>query len=106
MHSKGVLHGYVKPLNIMRNHGDWMLIDLDVAGRIKVDSVGYNSSSTYIPPEAVFVNKTVAVVRSDAVHVKYGEECELLIPHPSFDIWSAGCILYQFDSSDSVPLRQ
>ena len=108
MHGKGVLHGDVKPLNIMRNHGDWMLIDLDATGRIGVDSVGFKSSSAYIPPEAVFVNadKTVAVVKSDTAHSQYGEECQVLIAHPSFDVWSAGCILYQLASKDSIPLWQ
>ena len=30
----------------------------------------------------------------------------MLIAHPSFDVWSAGCILYQLDSKDSLPLWQ
>ena len=31
MHAKGVLHGDLKPLNVMRVAGKWKLIDFDAA---------------------------------------------------------------------------
>ena len=104
MHSKGVLHADIKPLNIMRIQADWCVIDLDAVCRIDIDSVGFKSSSGYIPPEAVFVNNEndVAVVRSEQTNLEYG--CDVLIAHPSFDIWSVACILYQLVNSDVLPL--
>ena len=31
---------------------------------------------------------------------------ELLMDHPSFDVWSLGCILYQMCTADVKPLLQ
>ena len=92
MHGKGVIHADIKPLNIMRRQGAWSLVDLDAVCRIGQDTVGLKSSSGYVPPEAVYVSSddSLAMVRSEAVRNIVGEECELLITDPSFDIWSLG----------------
>ena len=108
MHGKGVIHADIKPLNIMRRQGAWSLVDLDAVCRIGQDTVGLKSSSGYVPPEAVYVSSddSLAMVRSEAVRNIVGEECELLITDPSFDIWSLGCILYQLINRDVLPLFQ
>ena len=68
MHSKGVLHGDLKPLNIVRmNMGqqyDWRLIDLDASCDLPrevdgvVNYVGKKSSTAYMPPNMFFEHKT------------------------------------------------
>ena len=108
MHSMGVLHGDIKPLNVMRTKGEYALIDLDAACTIGRDAVGFKSSSAYVPPEAVFVNadRSVAVIKSEEANVQYGDACQVLIAHESFDVWSVGCICFQLLSKDIVPLWQ
>ena len=107
MHSKGILHADLKPVNVMRMVGKWKLIDLDAVGRIGEDPVCLKSSSAYIPPEAVYVSvnadRTIAVVRSPESHILYGDYCAPLIAHESFDVWSLGCIFYQLVNEDVSP---
>ena len=108
MHKKGVLHADLKTLNIVRTAGLWKLIDLDAACLIGKEPVGHKSSSAYVPPEAIYVDEKndVACVRS-VLAVKKGEvNYELLTAHPSFDVWSLGCILYQMCTADVKPLMQ
>ena len=108
MHEKGVLHADLKTLNIVRTAGQWKLIDLDAACEIGKEPVGHKSSSAYVPPEAIYVDEKTdsACVRS-VVAVKKGEaNYELLTAHPSFDVWSLGCILYQMCTADVKPLFQ
>eukprot|EP01034_Spumella_vulgaris_P019694 gene19694-25200_t len=91
MHSKGMLHGDLKTLNIVRIGGDWKLIDLDASCRLGKDCID-KYSSAYIPPEAVHVNKSkkVAFVRSKSVDNTLG--ITPLLAHSSYDIWSLGCM--------------
>lgn len=113
LHSKGILHADLKPLNLVRSEFAWQLIDLDAACEIGVDNVGYKSSTAYCPPEAIYYDETadICVLRtSDNLHrlLPYGEDVSnhLLKAHPSFDIWSLGCILYQLCNEDVAPLFQ
>ena len=50
VHSKGILHADIKTLNIVRLGHTWKLIDMDAAGLIGQDTVGFKSSSAYLPP--------------------------------------------------------
>ena len=108
MHEKGVLHADLKTLNIVRTAGQWKLIDLDAACVIGKEPVGHKSSSSYVPPEAIYVDKKsdFACVRSVVAVTKGEANYELLTAHPSFDVWSLGCILYQMCTADVKPLLQ
>jgi serine/threonine protein kinase len=100
LYEKGILHGDIKPLNIMRDGIKWKLIDLDAACRLNVDHIGSKSSTAYMPPEAVYTSKNLGIgcIRSLSNQPSYREQLqfELLIADPSFDLWSRGCILYHF----------
>ena len=39
MHSKGVIHADIKPLNVVRLVNEFLLIDLDAACKIGIDPV-------------------------------------------------------------------
>jgi serine/threonine protein kinase len=107
LHERGVLHGDIKPLNIMRVDSFWKLIDLDASCRMGIDPVCSKYSTGYCPPEAIHINttRTVAIPKSPVTAMDEQEEkYPLLIAHPSFDIWSLGCVLYQLCSKDTVPL--
>ena len=137
MHEKGVLHGDIKTLNIVRTAGQWKLIDLDAACEIGKEPVGHKSSSAYVPPEAIYVDEksNEAFVRSAAgggnsaanaggggnsaddgnsdsttgnngMALLKGVGYKLLTAHPSYDVWSLGCILYQMCTTDVKPLFQ
>jgi serine/threonine protein kinase len=53
LHEKGLMHGDVKPLNIMRSDGRMKLIDLDASASLSKGYSGGKSSSAYVPPELV-----------------------------------------------------
>ena len=76
MHQKGILHGDIKPLNIVRMDGRWLLIDLDAACEIGKQPVGSKSSSAYLCPEALLIGKVAAevIVRSEANRKRFGAD--------------------------------
>ena len=86
----------------------WKLIDLDAACAIGDEPVGHKSSSAYVPPEAVDVDPVTgsARVRSVVAVASGKAHYELLTAHPSFDVWSLGCILYQMVTPDVRQLFQ
>jgi hypothetical protein len=89
LHSKGIIHADIKPLNIIRDGTKWKLIDFDASCKIG-EFIGWKSSTAYIPPEALYIDNDVVKVRSSS------NNDQLLVADTSFDIWSLGCILYQF----------
>lgn len=110
IHSKGMLHADIKTLNIVRVGPQWKLIDLDAAGRIGTDAVGFKSSSAYLPPECIAVIKDSSSSNNDEICIKsplrFENNIDLLLAHPSFDVWSLGCVLYQMCTDDVRPLFQ
>jgi len=63
IHDLGIIHGDVKPLNIVRSNGRFKIIDLGASVRFG-DFAGTSKTSTaYLPPEMVF--KKMALFSSD-----------------------------------------
>ena len=129
IHTKGLLHGDIKPLNIVRMGAQWKLIDLDAACHINEEAAGQNTSTAFMPPEAVGVDVNGVYIRNgagraegakptlgprsrshpdlealslDMVQQAVREE-DTLIAHPSYDVWSLACVLYQL-CTDNKPL--
>eukprot|EP00945_MAST-04E_sp_MAST-4E-sp1_P003399 g3399.t1 len=51
MHDQGLVHGDVKPRNVVRDaSGKWKLIDLDAATKLS-EPIGRKYSSAFSPPE-------------------------------------------------------
>lgn len=57
LHSKNFVHGDLKPKNIMRSDGSFVLIDLDGSSRMDAGYAGVKISSSYSPPELVYKKK-------------------------------------------------
>ena len=58
LHDGGIIHGDVKPLNIVRHEGVFKLIDLGASVRFG-DFAGTTKNSTaYLPPEMIFKKMT------------------------------------------------
>jgi serine/threonine protein kinase len=104
MHSRGILHADLKPLNFVRVDGQWSIIDLDAAAVIGGDTVGLKSSSAYMPPEAIYADiaRGISVVRCEAARQRTGVNFDLVLAHESFDVWSLGCIFYQLCTGTSL----
>lgn len=104
VHSKGLLHGDLKPLNFVRIDGRWCIIDMDASARIGLDPMGDKYSSAYIPPEAVYADAENGIigVRSRSHALQCEIVYELLIAHPSYDVWALGCILYHLCTGASL----
>jgi ankyrin repeat protein/serine/threonine protein kinase len=90
LHSKGFIHGDIKPLNIMRNREDRLiLIDLDASCPMGSAEMR-KCSLAYAPPESLMWD--------DSIHEFVPRtSCDKLplSAHSSFDVWSLGAVLYQ-----------
>jgi len=115
LHSNGLVHGDIKPLNIVRVNGKYKLIDLDASvSYSKGHYAGLKFSSAYVAPELLFFDEKLGnygVRRFDVD--ENDEECvhpagqELLpyslVPaHPSMDMWSFGVTMFQLCSSEPL----
>ena len=93
LHSKNLVHGDVKPLNVLQMEVALKLIDLDASVKAG-DVIGHKFSSCYLPPEMLVMDAAgdccVRVPGTDACNTNY----EPLLAAPSFDMWSLGCVLY------------
>ena len=107
IHSKGFIHGDIKPTNIVLTGQKLRLIDFDASASINSDQyAGSKFSSAYIPPELLFRSvkeRGKVVVRTfekaaeeSTPSYNYISQLEysLLSVAPSFDMWSFGAVIY------------
>ena len=91
LHDADVVHGDLKPLNVVRSADDgkekYMLIDLDSAVCIGTGRVGLKHSTAYDPPEGMLA---VAGLQ------------KFPLAHPSWDIHSYGVILFELLTSTQL----
>ena len=106
LHTKGILHGDLKPLNIVRLGTQWKLIDFDGSCRLREDTVGSKYSSAYVPPEMIVNDCTSNKIFVRSIENKKNDDkpFDLLVADYSYDVWSLGCILYQLCNSEIRPL--
>ena len=84
LHSAGVVHGDVKPRNIMRVGAHFKLIDFDAAVPLGAPHSG-KLSTTYAPPEAYMFHATNPVIG----------RVKDLPASVAADAWSFGATLYR-----------
>ena len=82
LHSKGIIHGDLKPRNIVRVGTHYKLIDLDAAACIG-ERCGLKSSTAFSPPELL---RTINAVDPKEAYCT---------ADPSFDVWGYGVTLFQ-----------
>ncbi|KAF0712822.1 Aste57867_4650 [Aphanomyces stellatus] len=123
VHDKGLVHGDLKKLNILRVHNQLKLIDFDATTKIG-DNLGVKFSSGILPPEMFYALKDNKdeeiykaywgeknvndpkrwnklkprnnyVVRSYRHHHNGDLPYSLVTATPAIDMWSLGCLMYQ-----------
>lgn len=84
-HERGLIHGDLKPLNIVRTMaGEFMIIDYDGSARIGIDRAGRKYSSAHIPPEGMLGVEGLQ---------------QLPVAHPSWDMFSLGVLVFELVTS-------
>lgn len=105
VHGKGMIHGDIKPLNIVRESGRIKLLDLDACVSYQnKDVCGAKFSSAYLPPEMIYcdVIALTAVVKSYQINEDSGEiihdqssDFQLMVADTSMDAWALGITAFE-----------
>jgi serine/threonine protein kinase len=121
IHSKGLIHTNIKPLNFVRHDGVWKLTNLESARLLGIEKVdaGCVKSSSYVPPEIFQLlcsienmanneslatsTETIIEKSKDTIEAEANTSATLppsIVAHSSYDVWSLGCILFQLANSN------
>ena len=132
LHSNNLIHGDIKPRNIVREGTVWKLIDLDAATEIDTP-IGRKLCSAYMPPELAKLvydedgipmdfsrmrrpqpkfKKTAASGSGSGSRRKKKQKNNKRSPEapttllgrakPSFDVWMFGCLLYELCTGSTL----
>jgi serine/threonine protein kinase len=112
IHSRGYIHGDIKPLNIIRIEDSIRLIDLDASAQIDVDLAGAKYSSAYLPPEMIYecedgshvvksYNESSSETSTRALSEKQ-VEYDYVRATASIDAWAFGVVLYELCSNEKL----
>jgi hypothetical protein len=102
LHSRGFIHGDLKPMNVMLVNGSTKLIDFDAACCFTAEELaGVKISTAYAAPE-LFVNLDgVVMIRQHEGH-ENTHPCSCVTASPSLDMWSLGVILYFLSTGNTI----
>jgi ankyrin repeat protein/serine/threonine protein kinase len=104
VHTRGLIHGDIKPLNIMKtNENKLILIDLDASSVIG-ECIGSKCSTAFVPPEMLVFDEFSR--QYHVVSTVSTRDNTPLLAHPTFDVWSLGVVLYQMCSGEALFLSK
>ena len=132
MHSRGMMHGDVKPRNLVRVGEAMMIIDLDASAQIGKEYSWSKHSSAYMPPEAIELvdgdarprnpgrgtsqgvcdcasyfpvdAAAAAPAEPNEMRLRAEKECVGLcgVAHVAHDMWALGVLFYRFATRESL----
>ena len=88
LHKKRIIHGDVKPLNIVQQGSKFRMIDMDVSCPIGKPFGSKRPSTGFCPPEAA--------------RLLFDNKLEKYEGHESYDIWSVGVVAYRLATNQEL----